>query len=609
MKLMAKVTAFFLLLGLVSGGLVIGLTWSAVKSAVTKNLVSSTLNDVAELAENSVDGFLNQSETQLLSMLQLTQQAMGAQYVEALDPRGRVLAHTNVAEKGRAYEDPATLRILKDDKAGVRIVRRNGEAILEAWAPVIKKQAEESGEQFLLGSQGSSQQVRLGAVRMGVSLEEKIQIQNRIVLYVSLIVVTVGSIAIFFALGLMRSILLRARLLSEGTARIAQGVYGTEVPVLGKDELADLAISFNRMSKVLSETTVSKNFMGNILSHMTDPLMVIDKDGRLQLVNQATLDLLGYSAEEIQGQPADVLVRGKSLPLGAARNLELDFTSKAGHKIPVLISCSLLKTATDHVEGIIAIAKDMTERKRLEGIIRQSDKMSAVGQLAAGVAHEINNPLGVILGFAQAVVRRLKPQDPLELPLRSIEKEAVRCRNLVQDLLTFSRTSRVDREPVDINRAVDGAFSLVIAQARMTHVTVVKDLAPQLPRISGNLNQIQQIVINLASNALDAMAESSGEIIIKTEIVNEGPLAWVCLKVIDSGPGIPTHILPRIFEPFFTTKPVGKGTGLGLSLVHEIIQKHSGTLDVQSRPGRTEFNIKFPAQSAMASSPVKKAAA
>jgi signal transduction histidine kinase len=225
--------------------------------------------------------------------------------------------------------------------------------------------------------------------------------------------------------------------------------------------------------------------------------------------------------------------------------------------------------------------------------MRLSEKMSAVGQLAAGVAHEINNPLGVILGFAQGVVRRLPPHDSLEMPLKSIEKEALRCKHLVQDLLTFSRSSAIGQELVDLNVAVEGALSLVSAQARMLHINVLKNLMPSLPHIVGDLNQIQQVIINLASNALDAMA-TKGEVKVTTEILKEGARSWVCLKVIDNGPGIPTEIQSRIFEPFFTTKKVGKGTGLGLSLVHEIVLKHSGTIEVQSQPGHTEFCIHWP---------------
>ena len=256
-----------------------------------------------------------------------------------------------------------------------------------------------------------------------------------------------------------------------------------------------------------------------------------------------------------------------------------------------------MKNSEGQDTGIIAVAKDVTERKRLENIIRQSDKMSAVGQLAAGVAHEINNPLGVILGFAQASLRRIQPGEMLELPLKSIEKEAVRCKNLVQDLLTFSRVSKIEREPMDLNHTIEGALSLVTAQAKVSRIEVRRELAPDLPRFMGNTNQIQQVIVNLANNAFDAM-QDQGTLTVRTENLQEGPLSWICLKVSDTGSGIPPEIQSRIFEPFFTTKPVGKGTGLGLSLIHEIVKKHSGMIDVKSRPGLTQFIIKWPVRQA-----------
>lgn len=227
--------------------------------------------------------------------------------------------------------------------------------------------------------------------------------------------------------------------------------------------------------------------------------------------------------------------------------------------------------------------------------LTQSEKMSAVGQLAAGVAHEINNPLGVILGFSQGVVSRLKPGDALETPLKSIEREAMRCKNLVQDLLVFSRTTRADRVPMEINKAVEGAISLVRAQAGVRNVEVRHELARDLPLILGSQTQIQQIVINLASNAMDAMPHG-GTLLIKTDLMEDKTLSWVCLSVQDTGSGIPPEVLPKIFDPFFTTKPSGQGTGLGLSLVYDIVSKHSSTIEVQSQPGRTEFRVKFPSR-------------
>jgi signal transduction histidine kinase len=290
----------------------------------------------------------------------------------------------------------------------------------------------------------------------------------------------------------------------------------------------------------------------------------------------------------------DLLKRIESA--GSVKDQEIEFLSKSRSEVPVLFSGSFFPDNDDRAAGMILVAKDMRERKKLEREMVQTAKLSAVGRLASGVAHEINNPLGVILGFTEALLFDIKPEDPMAGPLREIERETIRCKNLVQDLLTFSRVSKADREPIRLNDAVEGALSLILAQARLGRVAVLKELDPGLPHILASLNQVQQIVINLANNALDAIGQQ-GTLTIRTGRREEEGRSWVTLSVIDTGSGIPPEVLPRIFEPFFTTKPVGKGTGLGLGLVHEIVQKHSGTIQVESRPGHTEFTVRFPAPS------------
>ena len=229
----------------------------------------------------------------------------------------------------------------------------------------------------------------------------------------------------------------------------------------------------------------------------------------------------------------------------------------------------------------------------------QSRKMKAVGQLAAGVAHELNNPLSVILGFAQCAAKDAAAAGSLALPLRSIEREALRCRGLVQDLLTFSRASKHDRAPLDFNLVIKGALSLVDAQARVSGVTVRLELCGELPPVSANANQLQQIVVNLASNAFDAMP-AGGTLTVRTQLRGDGGARRAALSVVDTGHGMPPEVAGRVFEPFFTTKEPGKGTGLGLSLVYEIVHKHGGAVSVDSRPGRTEFLIELPIEAAEA---------
>ncbi len=224
----------------------------------------------------------------------------------------------------------------------------------------------------------------------------------------------------------------------------------------------------------------------------------------------------------------------------------------------------------------------------------QSEKISAVGRLAAGVAHGINDPLAVILGFAQSLVKNLPPQHPLELPLRSIEREAQRCKALVQSLITFSDTAKSEKEEVDICEAVETALSLVMTQTKVKNVSLVKEFETGIPRFFVNRTQIQQAVINLCNNAVDAMP-GGGTLTVAIRKIATKNAEMVEIKVQDTGQGISPEIRSKIFEPFFTTKEVGQGTGMGLFLVFEIVRKHSGGITVDSEPGKgSTFRICLP---------------
>ncbi len=248
------------------------------------------------------------------------------------------------------------------------------------------------------------------------------------------------------------------------------------------------------------------------------------------------------------------------------------------------------------------LERQIRERKQLEAAVRQSEKMAAIGQLAGGVAHEINNPLGVILGFAQSVVKRIPSGDNMELPLKSIEREAMRCKQLVQDLLTFSRIGKIEKESMDVHSMIDSSLSLIRAQSKVRDVSLEKGFAPELPKILANANQLQQVIVNLCSNAMDAMPRG-GTLTVKTRQKKSGGQEGVEIEIQDTGTGIPEEIRSRIFEPFFTTKEAGKGTGLGLSLVYEIIQKHGGQISVESDMGKgTRFLIFLPHSSPPAAS-------
>jgi len=245
------------------------------------------------------------------------------------------------------------------------------------------------------------------------------------------------------------------------------------------------------------------------------------------------------------------------------------------------------------------------EDEKLQKQFLQSEKMVAVGQLAGGVAHEINNPMGVILGFAQSLVKNIKEGDSLYMPLKSIEREAIRCKKLVSNLLTFSRIEKTGIEIVEINSAIEETISLIEAQAKTRGIEIIKQYASNLLRIKVNRSQIQQVIVNLCNNAMDAMPQG-GKITITTTVAAEQssaniskdnalPLQFIVITISDTGVGISEEVKKHIFEPFYTTKEVGKGTGLGLSICYEIIQKHNGTIEVESEVGKgTTFVIKLP---------------
>ncbi len=238
----------------------------------------------------------------------------------------------------------------------------------------------------------------------------------------------------------------------------------------------------------------------------------------------------------------------------------------------------------------------------------QSEKMSAFGQMSAGIAHEVKNPLAGILGYAQMSKKKLTPDSPVIGYLDIIEKETVRCKEIVENLMRFARQEKASMMRIDINRTVKDSIRLVEHQLGISGIKLVQmfaiDGAPIW--ISGNANQIQQVMMNLLLNAQQAM-ESKGTITVSTHFSPE--TQRVLVMVSDTGAGMPPDVKARIFEPFFTTKGVGKGTGLGLAVTIGIIKDHGGTIDVDSTPGKgTTFTIGLPCQSNQ-SEPAKEVAA
>jgi two-component system NtrC family sensor kinase len=317
-----------------------------------------------------------------------------------------------------------------------------------------------------------------------------------------------------------------------------------------------------------------------------DPLAIVRADGEVMRGNTAFARLAGVDIHRVRGLRTDGTGFGK-LP-------SLEGRGSAPHHAAVELvkgdSTWLVRTFAFGEGGAVVTWKDVTEEREVTRHLLQAEKMAAVGQLAGGVAHEINNPLGGILAFAQLMLQDERPEGDKE-SLRLIQDAALRAKRIVESLLRFSRQPREDeRGEVDLARVADDALFLMQSQMKSGRLDFTKDLAPALA--IGNANLLQQIVVNLLVNAMQAVG-NEGRITVTSGRSASGR---VHVTVADSGPGVPTEIQGRIFEPFFTTKPEGQGTGLGLSICYRIAEEHGGSIHYEPAPGGgASFVVEIPA--------------
>ena len=248
---------------------------------------------------------------------------------------------------------------------------------------------------------------------------------------------------------------------------------------------------------------------------------------------------------------------------------------------------------TDNLQASRAdLEKAVGSLKTAQSQLVQSEKLSAVGQFVAGVAHELNNPLTSVIGFSD-LLNHTDLDPKYKEYVDRISKSATRCHKIVNSLLGFSRQHEPERKPVQVNDLADAVIDIIGYDLRTSNITLLKEYQPDLPVILGDSHQLQQVVLNILSNARQALEafRRDGQIILRTGRTNN----QVWLRIKDNGPGISRENLTRIFDPFFTTKPEGKGTGLGLSLSYGIMQEHRGRIYAESQPGEgTEFVLELP---------------
>ncbi len=389
---------------------------------------------------------------------------------------------------------------------------------------------------------------------------------------------------------------------------IVSGEKGLDVrlEVKGQDEITELADSFNGMidhlrssqgALVSSESKYRRIFEGS-----KDTILVADRDCKIRDINKSGLELLGYEEraavvgtvrlqELFESRTSSDQFFGLLEAMGVVKDFETVFCNPAGEKAHVLITATFSDADTEDERKYECTIKDITERKKMEVQLRQADRLASIGQLAAGVAHEINNPLSIVIGYTK-MLRQDADDASLIEDLDIIYTNAGLCKQIVEDLLNFSRQTKTQRSRVDIHEVLESVLAVVETNFADDGVRIRRSFDPSLPRVVVDVGKMRQVFMNLIMNAQQSI-EGEGVVTVSTREDPAQAGFWVAVS--DTGVGIADDARDAIFDPFFTTKEPGQGTGLGLAVSYGIVKEHNGDISFESEVGKgTTFNIWLP---------------
>ncbi|HUL70448.1 MAG TPA: ATP-binding protein [Gemmatimonadales bacterium] len=345
---------------------------------------------------------------------------------------------------------------------------------------------------------------------------------------------------------------------------------------------AGVALEGARLRQVLED---AKRSWEGAVDAISLAFLMVDQNGLILRANRACADLLGVPVTSVAGKPWLALIPPgwadgvRAALSGAQQQYSVDL--QAG---PRIFSVTGFPLRSSEQPRVILIFEDQTDRRKLQAQLIQSEKMSAIGQLIAGVAHDLNNPLASVVGFADFLVESAEVPPRLREPLVLVQQEAERAANIVRNLLQFARKQEYQRRPTAIRPLLSATLGLLRNQLMADKVEAKLELEPDLPELDVDPNQIQQIFVNLINNATQAIASTGrpGSITIRARRWLDG----VAIDVIDDGPGMTDANAQRAFEPFFTTKPEGQGTGLGLTITQGIVKEHGGRITLTTTAGK-----------------------
>jgi two-component system NtrC family sensor kinase len=380
--------------------------------------------------------------------------------------------------------------------------------------------------------------------------------------------------------------------LSSDDVELVQTIAGYLAIALDNSQL------YTSLEQKAFEVARLKDFSENIVESLNVGVLAVDLYGTVEAWNSRMEQLFQVSRNDAVGQPLAGLLPVELVQEISSRGDAEQVTGiykqrlqHQGNSMVVNVSITPLVSKAGERIGRLLLFDDVTQRERMEEQMSQTEKLTSLGLLAAGVAHEVNTPLAVISNYIQMLAKQMPEGDPRQSIIEKIVKQTFRASEIVNNLLNFSRTGPTALADVDVNRVVEETLSLVAHPLKTSQIQVVKHLTDDLPPVRGSANKLQQVFLNLFLNARDAMP-TGGILEVRTGAHNGS----VEIEVADTGNGIPRDHIHKIFDPFFTTKPGGRGTGLGLSVSYGIIKEHAGKIDVRSAPGRgTSFHVEFPA--------------
>lgn len=498
-------------------------------------------------------------------------------------------------EKLKELPAPDAVEHFRNDPSPFHRRNKNG---FDFYSPVFYKASEETAP------------VTIGFVRIIVSTtdvqkELRVIVRNNVILFLIITLIAIFSINMLIS----RFVIGPVVDLHKSVSRYKEGSLPDAVSVHASDEIGELAQEFNNMSRAIQERNdklvESEERIKSIFERVEHAIFGLDSKGNIIEANTKFTKMFGTVKNicnllTCEKKAQECLYNSISNKVVHAEERVMD---KYGNEIIVLLSMYPEIDGNGKVEGYDGYIIDITEKKRLEERLIRSQKMEAVGTLVGGMAHEFNNLLTAILGYSEIMQSMTKEGDEYYKPVNIIYQAATRGADFGRKILTITRKEKIETKPVNINDVINNSIDL-LQRTLPKDIEIILKLSCDIPIINADPSQIQQVIVNLAINARDAMQEG-GKLFIETSTISDRDdvpggvhdvrQGFIKVSVADTGTGIDMETQSKIFDPFFTTKDVGKGTGLGLYIVHSIVTNHGGYINLYSEPLRgTQFNIYLP---------------